>query len=546
MTKIVSVIPARGGSKGIPRKNMREMGDKPLVAHAIETSKESELIDTVVLTTDSKEIAQIGRQYGVDRVIERPERLATDEVPLAPVVTHAFEEVGGGSRYEYVLCFQPTVPLVEPESVDEGIKTGLDSDGDSVVFVKDSTHLYWKKTDEGHVPVSYDRKNRQQMDPIYGEIGVFLTHRDIVSEGRRVGDAPVFHEVNPAEGIDIDTYSDWLLAESRFGRKSILYRVTGNGDTGTGHVYRGITIADRVFKHDIVFAVEEKDELAIDKLEESNYDYLVFSSEEEFLRHVRSDRPDVVVNDVLDTSAGYMRALDETGSRTVNFEDLGEGTEYADAVINALYEHSNPPENHYFGYRYFCLRNEFRYASQKTEIPSVDRIMISFGGTDENNLTKRTLKAISNLDRSLSLDVVLGLGYTKQETLEDVISDYPPNITVEMSQNISSMAEHMEKADLLITSNGRTVYEAGSLNLPMISVAQNAREQKHPYAHISRGVLSLGQAEFISEDDILTAVKNYIEDDERREAMRRALSKHDIADGVERVKNVIIEQTENQ
>ncbi|MFC7193464.1 hypothetical protein ACFQL4_00465 [Halosimplex aquaticum] len=247
------------------------------------------------------------------------------------------------------------------------------------------------------------------MDPIYEEIGVFISHKDLVIEGQRVGTNPSFYEVSQQEGIDIDTYQDWILAESQLNRKLVVYRVIGDSDTGTGHVYRGITIADHLFEHDIVFATYESNDLAIDKLEESNYEYQQFKDQASFLEYVTETEPDVVVNDILDTDTDYIKHLKEIGARVVNFEDLGEGAEHADAVINALFEYSNPPENNFFGYEYFCLRNEFRYATPHDEIPSVDRIMISFGGTDENNLTAKTLRALSHIEDNLELDIVLGL-----------------------------------------------------------------------------------------------------------------------------------------
>ncbi|NUE02283.1 cytidyltransferase-like protein [Halorubraceae archaeon YAN] len=539
--KVLSVIPARGGSKGIPRKNIRQLDNKPLVAHAIESSKSSSLVDYTVLTTDSTEIAQIGRKYNVDSIIDRPDTLATDEVPLAPVIKHALNSVEG--EFEYVLCFQPTVPLVTPQTVDSGIEHGFEQNSKSVIYVRDSTHHYWKKSDDQYRPISTGRKNRQQMEPIVEEIGLFLTDKDLVSEGRRISNSPTFYEVSPSEGIDIDTYEDWKVAESLLRRQQVIYRVTGNGNTGTGHVYRGITIADQVFEHDILFAVEKKDELAINKLSESNYPYRVFNDEEAFLSHVQSSPPDVIINDILDTSSDYMRSLSKLDSRIVNFEDLGNGSKYADAVINALYEHSTPPDSHYFGFRYFCLRNEFRYATPRTEIPSVDTIMISFGGTDENNLTAKTLRALSDLDQELHIDVVLGLGYDSMEQLKPIYKQFPSHISIEINQDIKSMAEHMERADLLITSNGRTLYEAASLNVPTISIAQNSREQKHPFAHISRGVLSLGYADYVSKENIRAAVIDYIADREQRENMREELSRHDIANGVERIKQIIFQNT---
>jgi spore coat polysaccharide biosynthesis predicted glycosyltransferase SpsG len=379
------------------------------------------------------------------------------------------------------------------------------------------------------------------MDQIFEEIGIFLSDKCLVDDGRRVGENPSFHEVSREEGIDIDTYSDWKLAESQLQRKDVIYRLIGNGDAGTGHVYRGITIADHIFDHDILFAVESKDDLAMQKLDESNYDYRVFDDEPALLQYVQNASPDIIINDILDTSEEYIKEIKASTSRVVNFEDLGTGTDHADAVINALYEHSNPPTNHFFGFEYFCLRNEFRYASPRTEIPSVDRIMISFGGNDENNLTAKTLRALSNINHDFHVDVVLGLGYTEKDTLGPIVSEYPSNISIEINQDVRSMAEHMEQADLLLTSNGRTLYEAASLNLPTISIAQNHREQKHPYAHISRGVLSLGQAEYVSEENILTAVEDYIEDEETRETMRTALEEHDIANGIERIKKIIFE-----
>lgn len=535
--EILSVIPARKGSKGIPQKNVRELGGQPLIGHAIETSRQSSLIDSIVVTTDSREIAQISRRFNADVVIDRPEHLATDEVPLAPVVKHAYESVDGG--FKYVLCFQPTAPLIQSRTIDTGIQNALDQRADSVVFVADSTHHYWKATDSGYESVSSDRKNRQQMDPIYAEIGVFLSQSTVVESERRVGDNPSFHTVDSQEGIDIDTYTDWITAESYLDRRQLIYRVTGNNENGAGHIYRGITIADHLFEHDILFAVGPDDDIAVEKLEDTNYDYRVFKDDDSFLTFVNDVSPFVVVNDILNTSSEYVRSLQKTGTRVVNFEDLSDGSNHADAVINALYEHSNPPGNHYYGFQYFCLRGEFRYAEKKSAIESVNRIMISFGGTDQNNLTAQTLRALSSVEDSLYLDVVLGLGYSEQETLDPIVADLPERHTVKIEQEVQSMAQRMEAADLLITSNGRTLYEAGSLNLPVISLAQNAREQKHPYAHVSQGILSLGQAEYIPEDKIRDAVVDYIQNPTKRETMRQALVDHDIDNGIERIKQIL-------
>ena len=539
--KILSVIPARKGSKGIPRKNIRWFSGKPLLAHAIETCQKSYLIDTIAVTTDSKEIAQIGRRFDADLVIDRPDRLATDEVPLSPVIKHAFDNIG--SEFDYVLCLQPTVPLIQSSSIDSGIQSGIEEAADSVIYVTDSTHNYWKNTDDGFDAISSDRKNRQLMDPIYQEIGVFLSHCDLVVEGERIGGDMTFHTVDEKEGIDIDTYADWHTAESYLGRKKLVYRVTGNEENGTGHIHRGITLADYLVEHDIEFAVEPTDDIAIELLRESNYKYQVFENNKAFVKFINETPPFVVVNDILDTTVDYIKTLQAAECRVVNFEDLGNGADHADAVINALYEHSSPPKNYYFGHEYFCLRQEFRYTAQKSDIHSVDRIMISFGGVDENNITARTLQALSRVNEKIFIDIVVGPGYDEMNHLNQVVDGLPDNLQADVNRQVKSMAKRMEEADLLITSNGRTLYEACSLNLPVISISQNAREQKHPYAFVSRGVLSLGHEAYVTEEAIETAVSDYIQNSDKRETMHAALADHDIANGIKRIKQIIFNDT---
>lgn len=536
---IVSVIPARGGSKGIPRKNIRILDGDPLLSHSIRTSLASGLIDKTVVTTDDNEILKIARSYGADDVIERPTQLATDEVPLAPVIEHAAGELE--ESFDYVLCFQPTVPLISLKSLNAGIRTGLNGNADSVVFLRDTTHNYWREHDGEYVPLTEDRKNRQQMDNIYGEIGIFLSRMDVVRGGQRIGESPTFHTVNTAEGIDIDDYTDWVLAEGWLDRQTLLYRVTGNNETGMGHIYRGISIATHSTEHDVTFAVSEEDTLAIDLLERNNFEYELLSTDEAVVEYVDSQQHDIIVNDILSTAPEYMQTLKQYDTRVVNIEDVSDGSSHADAVINALYEFSDPPKNHYYGYRYFCLRNEFRYSAPVSDLSEVERIMVSFGGVDQNDLTSQTLRALNQIGESFVVDVILGPGYSHTESLNDAISDLSSRLEINVYRDVAFMSNYMEQSDLLITSNGRTVYESTALNLPTISIAQNQREQQHPFVHVTQGILNLGLADYISEKDIANAVGEYVTDQAKREQMRSALAGRNIQDGVKRVKSILFE-----
>jgi len=542
--KVLSVIPARGGSKGIPRKNCRVLDGKPLIYYAINISKRSLLIDKTVVTTDDKEIAQIAQYFGVNQVITRPADLADDETPLAPVIKNTLTQQQ--EEYDFVLSFQPTTPLISVESLDEGIKKGLENNSDSVIFITDATAHYWKEKKEDMELLSTARRNRQYLENIYEEIGIFLTRSDIIKDEKRIGDAPHFKKVNKREGVDIDDYGDWILAENYMNRKLLIYRVIGNSDTGLGHVSRGLTLAKQIHNHDVLFGVSKGDDLAKQLLQDNNFPFVEFNNEDEFEQFVENKQPEILVNDILDTSREYMRNIKPKVEKVINFEDMGEGSEIADTVINALYEFSTPPQNHFYGHKYVCLRDEFRYIEKKSEIDEVDRIMISFGGVDENNMTLKSLKAIiellkENEDLNISIDIVLGLGYGYLEELNSIIEKAPKYIEITVSQNINRMSDYMLKADLLLTSNGRTIYEATSMNLPIISVSQNQRETKHLFSHICKGVWDLGLADFTSEENLKKAICEYVKNEEKRNSMFESLDSYDIRNGINRIKKLIFE-----
>ena len=120
--KILVVIPARGGSKGIPRKNVRLLDGQPLISYSINVAKSSEYVDDVVVTTDDSEIALLCEKFGAS-VIRRSEELSTDEVPLDPVVYDAMvqKEKLAFDEYDLVITLQPTSPLIKTSTLDRVI-----------------------------------------------------------------------------------------------------------------------------------------------------------------------------------------------------------------------------------------------------------------------------------------------------------------------------------------------------------------------------------------------------------------------------------------
>lgn len=547
--KIIAIIPARGGSKGIPRKNIRLLANKPLIAYTIETALKSKYITDVIVTTDDEEIAEISRLFGA-RIIIRPKELAEDQVPLDPVIYHALLSIEEQDHHdiEFVITIQPTSPLLSTNTLDTMIEVMHREKYDTIISVKAEPHLFWMKNGDHLVPLYKERKNRQYLDPIYQETGaVVISKRGIVSEKSRIGDSFTIFQVPQNEAIDIDTYQDWETAENLLRRKNIVFRVDGDYDIGLGHIYRALTLANRlVFHHNIFFLMDRVRELGIQKVREYHYPIKTFSNEDQMATELDDIRPDIIINDILDTDKEYVQSLQNNGYFVVNFEDLGEGSEYANIVINALYENSYPPKNHYYGYKYECLRDEFYIFPAKKPENDVKTILITFGGTDPNDLTSRTLQALEKLDlKAITINVILGKGYRPKEKLYEYVSLLrEKGFQIDVKENVHLMAKEMSEADLVITSNGRTIYEVASIGTPCISISQNEREARHLFVHNSHGPLYLGIAYTISVDDIASAIKRLIDDYPLRREMNEKLLKFDLKGNIDRVLNLILNNYE--
>nr|CAI64277.1 cytidyltransferase, putative [uncultured archaeon]CBH36660.1 conserved hypothetical protein, cytidylyltransferase family [uncultured archaeon] len=545
--KILAIIPARGGSKGIPRKNIRLLVGKPLIAYSIETALKANYIDKVVVSTEDAEIAEIAKIYGAE-VIERPLKLAKDDVTLDIVVHHAVNslEKKEHTKYAFVVTIQPTSPLLSEKTLDKAIEEISRNDYDTIISVTDETHLYWTIKKGKAIPLYEERKNRQYSAPIYRETGGFLvSKREIITEKSRIGNKIFLFETPRRESIDIDSFQDWWIAENSLKLLNIVFRVDGDYDVGLGHVYRAMTLANKMaFNHNVLFLMDKNKRLGIEKVKEYNYPIVTFENDEKCFKKLEELSPNIVINDILDTKKEYVERLKNNGYFVVNFEDLGRGSEVADIVINALYENSYPPKNHYYGYRYVCLREDFYIFPLKKVKKEVKQILITFGGTDPNNLTLRAIKAVEILgSKTIDVKIILGLGYNEKERLYGYINELiTKGFKIEVKENVKMMAKEIYEADIVITSNGRTIYEVASIGAPCISIAQNDREARHLFVHTSRCVKYLGLAYLVSEDDIASSLEALMENYKLREEMNRLCFKYDIKRGISRVLRLVFDK----
>lgn len=223
--RVLGLIPARGGSKGVPRKNIRLLCGKPLLQYTAEGALAARQLARVVLSTDDVEIAEVGKRCGLDVPFLRPAELARDETPMLPVVKHALRFLESkGDRYDAVCLLQPTNPLRRPEDIDGAIELLQATEADSVISFVDVGEKHparMKFIDaEGRVidpPFAerFEGQRRQDLPKIYLREGsIYLTRRDVIMEHNSFKGKDCRAWIIPPErACNIDTPLDFFVAE---------------------------------------------------------------------------------------------------------------------------------------------------------------------------------------------------------------------------------------------------------------------------------------------------------------------------------------------
>jgi CMP-N-acetylneuraminic acid synthetase len=214
-----ALIPARGGSKGIPRKNIKLIAGKPLIVWTIEAALRSSLLDAVIVSTDDVEIAEVARRAGAQVPFVRPAELAQDDTPGLDPVLHALEQL---PQYDSVLLLQPTSPLRTTQDIDACLRLAAERGAPSVVSVSEpDAHPYWTyRLTEAHtlepfVPAPPIAR-RQDLPAVVTLNGAmyYAQAQWLRSTRRLVGPETLAYTMTRERSIDLDTPLDWMLAES--------------------------------------------------------------------------------------------------------------------------------------------------------------------------------------------------------------------------------------------------------------------------------------------------------------------------------------------
>ena len=531
--KILAVIPACEGSERVPNKNIRVINGKPLVYYVIDNARRSRYITDVIVTTNSPEIVTIAGQMGVKTKL-RNAALCGKEVLLDAVVYDVSDETPF-EEYDYVVTMQSISPTLEVDTLDMAMRECIEGQYDTVISVANRPRYYWMVKDGKPVPGPQRDVSRHFLPPFYVETGGFLITRSrFMKPTSRLGEKIKLFELEGKEAIDVDTWGDLKQVENILRHKNAAFYVNGNNKLGLGHVYRVIELADEFFfKPDIYFDVNQTD---ISVFGKTTHNLIPVDGEKGLLLALREKQYDRLINDVLSTSREFMLSLRKAlpNARIVNFEDEGDGAQFADVVFNALYE-DDKASNVCAGAQYFIASRLFLIYDPIVIREKVKNAFISFGGADPQNYTDRLLKIISDPKFS-SYQFYVVIGRAKYNV--DKLLEYNDYGNIQVLYNIDNMPEVMSKCDIAVTSRGRTGYELAMLGIPAISIAQNERESFHTFISERNGFEYLGIDP--SDERIEKTLEKYLQSDaSERQRIQKKMLDCELRDGRKRVMNLI-------
>jgi len=521
-SQLLIVIPAIKKNAIIPDQLIKKLNGITLIQRAINTAKE--ITNNIRIITDSEEISLIAIRNSVEFYKDATIKLNSNNI--IDVTLNIIKD----KEFENIILYRANTPLVNMEILIEAYSEFL-KDRDSIL-----TSV--KELDRGLLEYKMDGLVRVN-DSYLKELKAFYIFKKSLKSFKF---RPFI--IDKEKSIEIRGYQDWWICEKILQRKRIVFNVIGSLKIGMGHIYHSLALAHEITDHEIIFVCDERYEIAVDKI--ASMDYKVISTSN-MLKTILDLKPDLVINDILNTEENFILELKKSNIKVVNFEDLGSGSKYADLVFNELYD--TPQllgDNYFWGHKYLALRDEFYNATPHKFVEEIRAILITFGGTDQNNLTLLTLKSIISLcqSKNIKIYIVCGGGYLFKDKLESYISkSFYKNIELTYASTVISQI--MENTQIAISSNGRTVYELADMNIPSIIISHHQREATHSFASLERGFINLG----VIDDTISYKIKKtffkLIEDRDYRELLYMNIKRYSFRENKRKVIEKIFEIMEN-
>jgi spore coat polysaccharide biosynthesis predicted glycosyltransferase SpsG/CMP-N-acetylneuraminic acid synthetase len=525
------IIPAIKKNAVISDQLVKKLDGETLIQRAINMAKEIARDEDIYIITDSNEIGLIAERNGVK--FKYNANIQVSKYKILQSLQEYFDQIGSG--YVNFILYRANTPLIDHTILWEAYNYFLRYPNEVIISVKKEKRRVLKAINS----VLEDLALGNDFD-FFEEVNAFqIGNFEIVKKDKYPVKA---YELTIDRAIEINSYQSWWICEKLLRRKRIIFNVIGSRKVGTGHIFRSLALAHEITDHEVIFICDEEHETVVNKIVSTDYK-LISSSKKKIFDTIMSLKPDLIINDILNTSKEYIKRLKTTNAKIVSFEDLGSGSSSTDLTINELYDiPQRQGENYLWGHEYFFLRDEFSNAKPHEMIKNVGAVLITFGGTDQNNYTKKTLKIILSIckTRNIKIYIVCGPGYPYKEELAKYIKlvDYQ-NILFENSSGIISSI--MEQTQIAICSNGRTVYELADMNIPSIVISHHSRENTHTFASLETGFINLGIFEKGKTEKVLRVYfKKLIDDSSYRELLFHNIKKYNFRNNKTKVLNHIL------
>ena len=374
------------------------------------------------------------------------------ELRLGDARSFLFNDVFSAARSEKCLVLHPKIPLITINTISKFFKN-IGKNKSTIFGVSDIINSN----------IGYEIENSKKflkLNPSKNSLAVlnrivcFDTKQFLKNNG--TFNSPFYGlKLSKDEIHSLKTYHDFGTFEQILSRKKILVRIDSTVKIGMGHVFNMLTILNHFRNDEILILMKKNKNLGYKKFIENLYNVSFFKSEDELRKILIQFKPDIVFNDILNTTKSYMKKLQKLTPMIVNFEDTGEGRKLANLVFNPIFEKQKSLTNEFYGAKYACVRDEFRIWKNETLSKNVKKILITFGGTDPSNITEKTISLIEKNNRkNIEFTVLLGFGYMHKKIIKEKIKKLQQkNFKINLVDTSNFIAKYTKDIDFAIVSN---------------------------------------------------------------------------------------------
>lgn len=329
---------------------------------------------------------------------------------------------------------------------------------------------------------------------------------------------------------------------------NIIFRADGNNKIGMGHIIRCIALAHEIQLKEAInihFIIKKDCAVAIQLIQNSGFITEPFKSNIEIKNILMRVKPILIINDIVFSSIQYMNLV-KRYAYTINYDDLGSGSKYANILIHATAKRKKGiPKNvkYYFGPKYLLLSQPFVKIRKKRFIKKINdcpnKILILMGGSDPKNITKIVLKSLNKIDKRLIINIILGPSYLYSTKLEKEIHSSIHQINIKNSISNQAILKLMLYSDIGVVNYGMSLFEMACVGLPAISISSSKLEINQGIVEKLGFSINLGMWNKISIQKLYHDIKNLLSNYAERKELSLKGIKYIDGHGVVRVQSII-------